>query len=879
MDNLSLNVTPYTINAVSLIIIGFTSIIYIARIKQKTTPIKWMIFGLASFTTGMFMMMANAFVLWGAAFSPLTDTFSVISMFAMVEFALNYPEPVRTKKSWVVRFVMFLACLVSLFIGIRNTVLILVFHQYVLHIQPFFWVLNPATFLIALMVCIERTIFIQANRKNGIRNLAEAFFKPQDREARLMRNFSLAMSIGLVQGIVSGFNWSYVLSGKIGMYLIAFSLLFLVAALVYTSFDITNRQPGVVVRLVGLSLITLLAVLSIISIFNEDILLQMTLDRYAATIENTKKIIKNGWLAVVPNEVDFIRMVDDGGNSNGELIYHKDPDFNIQWITHDNNEEASSPIWAYYFEYPIKEMVLNKHWESRMYYGTHPIGSYNQFFGIIINLDGKAYEIGFDMQALNDATQKEPLCMVVVVISSALFILFIFPLIFRFNLIHPLDRLLAGVRQVKEGNLDVHVKVTRNDEVGFLTDVFNKMITSLKEELDAREKAETKLRLLNQTLEDSINERTYELEALYNITTASIQVMDSQALFNDLLARCMHVFRTEIGFLLLFDQKEENASLELAACQGLPLQWCTYLKNISPENNWIRLMMDQAEPVLLDDISQDDRLPQVFRSVGSLNLVLSLLKVEGKTLGMIGMARPAVEKFNLDEISLLISIVNQIGIAVHTDQLRQIVQRSTMIEERQRLARDLHDSVTQSLYGLTTLTEVGLMKSENGEFGAISEIFKRIGQTTRQAIREMRLFIHQLRLPELEQEGLINALDLRLAAVEGRSDIKAQLIADDNINLPLPVETALFHIAQEALNNSLKHASASNVTVFFTHIRDGIKMDITDDGVGFDKDKLIPGGMGLDNMKDRAKEIGASLNITTKPGGGTKVTVLIEDNK
>ena len=91
------------------------------------------------------------------------------------------------------------------------------------------------------------------------------------------------------------------------------------------------------------------------------------------------------------------------------------------------------------------------------------------------------------------------------------------------------------------------------------------------------------------------------------------------------------------------------------------------------------------------------------------------------------------------------------------------------------------------------------MRAEKLNQPAVTEIYEKIGQSTRQAIREMRLFIHQLRPPELENEGLINALDLRLAAVEGRSDVKATLIADETIRLPLPVETACYHIAQEAL--------------------------------------------------------------------------------
>jgi signal transduction histidine kinase len=132
----------------------------------------------------------------------------------------------------------------------------------------------------------------------------------------------------------------------------------------------------------------------------------------------------------------------------------------------------------------------------------------------------------------------------------------------------------------------------------------------------------------------------------------------------------------------------------------------------------------------------------------------------------------------------------------------------------------------------------------------------------------MRLFIHQLRLPELEQAGLIDALELRLAAVEGRSDVKAQLVADQDIRLPLSIEMAFYHIAQEALNNSLKHAQAAHVTVTLQRSPAGVVLEVVDDGRGFDPGQAGQGGMGLGNMQARAREIGACLEILSQPGQG-----------
>lgn len=241
-----------------------------------------------------------------------------------------------------------------------------------------------------------------------------------------------------------------------------------------------------------------------------------------------------------------------------------------------------------------------------------------------------------------------------------------------------------------------------------------------------------------------------------------------------------------------------------------------------------------------------------------------------------GLAREISRNFDLDEVALLVSIVSQVGTAVQTDRLRQLAQRATVLEERQRLARDLHDSVTQSLYGLATLTEAGKMRLEAGDLSASAHLLTRIGQTARQAIREMRLFLHQLRPQVLEKEGLVSAIELRLAAVEGRSDVRATLEADENIHLPLDVENALYHISQEALNNALKHAAASIVAVRLARAGNSVMLEICDDGCGFDPGHLNGGGMGLDSMRARATAIGAVFGIQSTPGEGTCVKVMLE---
>jgi signal transduction histidine kinase len=127
----------------------------------------------------------------------------------------------------------------------------------------------------------------------------------------------------------------------------------------------------------------------------------------------------------------------------------------------------------------------------------------------------------------------------------------------------------------------------------------------------------------------------------------------------------------------------------------------------------------------------------------------------------------------------------------------------------------------------------------------------------------------------LEREGLVGAFHLRLAAVEGRANIHVSLLADEALRLPPEVEAALYQIAQEALNNTLRHASATSVTVTLRQAADDVELEICDSGHGFAPDAPRNGGMGLDNMQARTEALGGMLVLRSAPGQGTTVQVTV----
>ncbi|MCP4166733.1 MAG: hypothetical protein GY759_12700 [Chloroflexi bacterium] len=215
------------------------------------------------------------------------------------------------------------------------------------------------------------------------------------------------------------------------------------------------------------------------------------------------------------------------------------------------------------------------------------------------------------------------------------------------------------------------------------------------------------------------------------------------------------------------------------------------------------------------------------------------------------------------------------------EALRQSELEKAITEERNRLARELHDSVTQSLHSSTLLAEAGQRLAGSGDVERARGYLIRLGEISQQALKEMRLLVYELRPLALRGVGLVGALQQRLDAVERRSGIEVQLSIDEELELPRNIEEELFRIAMEALNNALKHANPTTVTVALRKEEKReipcIELSIMDDGIGFDPDtKEGEGGLGLVSMKERVEKLGGELTILSTAGEGTQVKACVD---
>jgi signal transduction histidine kinase len=300
-------------------------------------------------------------------------------------------------------------------------------------------------------------------------------------------------------------------------------------------------------------------------------------------------------------------------------------------------------------------------------------------------------------------------------------------------------------------------------------------------------------------------------------------------------------------------------------------------------------------PVIVADWRYETRLsqPGVLRDHRVISGICVPIPGQDQLFGALSADSSTCRTFSGAEILFLQAVANVLALAIERDQSNQAIeqqvegrtraikqrllaaaQNQAVLEERQRLARDLHDSVTQALYGITLHAQAAWRLLASDDVAVAADSLRALQDTAQEALDEMRLLIFELRPPILEQVGLSAALQARLNAVEGRANLQTRLIADGIGDLPSPVEQALYRIAQEALNNALKHARAKHITVQLQQAQSCVVLEIIDDGVGFDPAVAREnGGLGLRGIAERVAQLEGHVIVQSALGAGTQLRV------
>lgn len=371
----------------------------------------------------------------------------------------------------------------------------------------------------------------------------------------------------------------------------------------------------------------------------------------------------------------------------------------------------------------------------------------------------------------------------------------------------------------------------------------------------------------------ALKRRLQESEALYVVDQAMISVNQPDELLSVI---CRESVSVTGGTSALITLPSEDGSYQIVrAVAGEALTPFLGIKLVA-ENSLAGLVMTSGQPHVSRTPRTDPLLNQALVAKGSWEDVIEApLRAKDKVLGVLVVGSSEPNQFDEQDIRLLTLLANQAGIFLQNARLQQGTKQTAVLEERNRLARELHDSVTQVLFGLTLNLEsaAGLMERRPERS---AELITRSQEMAAEALAEMRSLIFELRPSALQEKGLAMALTNHVNLFRRRQGLAVTLQITVEDRLDPDIELCLYRVAQEALHNVAKHAKASQVLVSYRSEPGAVTMTVADDGIGIvGTESAQNQSFGMMGMKERVEAVGGRLTITTAPGEGTTIQAWI----
>jgi len=416
-----------------------------------------------------------------------------------------------------------------------------------------------------------------------------------------------------------------------------------------------------------------------------------------------------------------------------------------------------------------------------------------------------------------------------------------------------------------------------HEEPGMLPMEFSRLQEELQKtnaELAAVNEA---LRESEQRLEQRVAERTRELSTLLQVTHKITTTLELQPLLELILNQLKQVVDYQMASISIMATEDE---LILLASRGDGLSPPGTRVPLSEHAN-TRTMLTKRKPAYVPDLNADTPLAARMRhNFAAQNLpqpgswMSAPLVFRDQSIGILALSHAETNYYNESRVELAMAFANQVAIAIENARLYKQAGDLAALEERQKLARELHDSVSQALYGigLGARTARALLEREPAK---AAEPLDYVLSLADAGLAEMRALIFELRPESLQTEGLVAALGKLVNALGARHQLEVRLEAGDEPDVAIEVKESLYRIAQEAMNNIAKHARANHIDVKFKAKSGGLVLEISDDGAGFDTSAKFPGHLGLHTMRERAEKVGGMFIIESAPNAGARIQVTI----
>jgi nitrate/nitrite-specific signal transduction histidine kinase len=448
---------------------------------------------------------------------------------------------------------------------------------------------------------------------------------------------------------------------------------------------------------------------------------------------------------------------------------------------------------------------------------------------------------------------------VIAFVSLLLLIGIIVPSLNR-DIVRPIKVLTRGVAEISAGNLDYQVSLNHQDEFNELAESFDGMRKQLKAS----------------TLE--MERRYQELSLLNEIGLSVGQSLELKEVLNSALKIVSEKLDVEAGFIFLRD--DALGRYNLCASIGASAELCQEIekRRMMPAYNITDIVVQSDRPVYIPDISTDSRLEGLWDDLHGRSYINVPLKAKGNLIGTMSLVSPVGKPLPERSVTVAESVGSQLGMLIENAQLYQRLRYMAVLEERDRLARAMHDDLAQSLGYLNVKASITYDLIMGELFEQARESLQELKTVAKVVYTDVREAIFNLRTSVSMQEGFIPTLKEYLEEYRTNYQLNIELLVGYQYSAELLPEVAnqVIRIVQEALTNVRKHAKADKVWVRCIQNSHHVCVTVEDNGLGFDPLQLHTNNrqhIGLQVMRERAESIGGRLEFDTQPGQGTRVTV------
>lgn len=441
----------------------------------------------------------------------------------------------------------------------------------------------------------------------------------------------------------------------------------------------------------------------------------------------------------------------------------------------------------------------------------------------------------------------------------------------------PILELTKGAELIAKGELDYSIKADTGDEIQLLAEQFNDMAKALKESYtDLERKVEDRTKRERQRAEQlrAINEVGRKISSIVKLDELLPYV-------GNLLRETFHYHNVNIFLLEPSSGKLALKALCLSGQKGVipvgvPLE--------VDEESIVGWVAQTGESILANDVSEDPR----YRAVEALRATKSELavpvRIGGKVLGVLDVESTDVDAFGEADLFTAQTLADQLAVAIENARLYEETRQIAVMEERNRMAREIHDTLAQGFSGIILQLEAA-EQALGEDISATERHLNQARNLARKSLAEARRSVWNLRPQALEQVSLVEALKQEADKFSQSVGVKAKYtISGVRRDLQPDLETVLLRICQESLTNVRRHAKATEVEVNLIFNDSAVELSIHDNGVGFEsietkEDEKKHGTFGLISMRERARGLGGTLEVQSRIGKGTLVRVVVPTGK